>query len=404
MGDALGSIGRSFGPLFSEFGHDLAEINFKAEGASKRLNDHLQQSDIAFAFAFVGMGADIHVTSPEGEKLNVWETFKIPFLSLYGDTPAYFFDRHVMPSPWCATLYAFPEHAAFRARLPKAPSIIGVSPPGPMEPVAKKDVDFRKKEQGRLLFLKNGNDPEELVAQWRESLSTNVFLMLMEVAADLVTSMANDNGSNIDERVRRYFESRGLDVEGAIKLRLFFVAQLDDYLRRVKSNLLAKVLMDFPVDMFGHNWSHLDFSNRRIRFTPGGDYTKSAPMIRDALGMIDMSPNTDLAPHERPLRSFGSYTLCLTNRQSFFERNVKFADDFSFRFDAGEISAKVADVIAHPKRYVEVGANAAEDFRQKHPSSRFAELLLDTAATVRLVNGGRPGELQRYFAWPPASL
>jgi hypothetical protein len=403
MGDSLGAIGRSFAPLFEEHGHQLVEIDFRTDGAEV-LNNHLQGSDILLTFAFLGMGADIRITSQEGEKLNVWETFNIPYISLYGDTPAYFFDRHVMPSKWCAAMYAFPEHAALRARLPRPPTILGVSPPGPMEPVPRAEIDFRKKERGRLLFLKNGNDPEELVNQWRESLSTNIFLMLMDVAGDLVTSMGRDNGSDIDERVRRYFENRGLDVENAANLRLFFIAQLDDYLRRVKSNLLAKVLMDFPVDMFGHNWEHLDFSNKRICFTSGGDYTKSAPMIRDALGMIDMSPNTDLGAHERPLRAFGSYTLCLTNRQSFFERNVKGAEDFSFRFDGDEISSKVADVISHPKRYVEIGASAAEDFRGKYSSSRFADLLFDTAAAVRLMNGQRPGKLQTYFGWPPAAL
>jgi hypothetical protein len=404
MGDALGAIGRGFKPLFQQFGHELVEIMVGTPEGEGAFRECLQSGNVEFAFGFVGFGSDLTAANNKAETINLWQGFRIPYLSLCGDTPAYFFDRHVMPNPWCAILYAFPEHAELRARLPKRPAIIGVSPPGPMEPISKNDIDFRKKERGKLLFLKNGNDPEELVKSWKESLTGNMFLMLMEVAGDLVNSMGSDNGSNIDERVQAYFAGRGLDVKDAAKLRLFFIAQLDDYLRRVKSNLLAEVLMDFPIDMFGHNWEHLDFSKRRINFTPGGDYTRSGPMIRECLGMIDMSPNTDRAPHERPLRSFGSYTLCLTNRQSFFDENVKHADDFSFRFERDEIATKIADVIAHPKRYVEIGAEAAQDFSNKFNLSHFAELLLDTASTIRFMNGERPGPLQRYFAWPPMGV
>ena len=83
---------------------------------------------------------------------------------------------------------------------------------------------------------------------------------------------------------------------------------------------------------------------------------------------------------------------------------MKFADQFSFRFDAEEIAGKVADVIKNPKQYVEMGATAADDFRNKHSPSRFIDLLLDTAAAVRLMNGIRPGRLQTYFGWPPTTL
>ena len=404
MGDALGAIGRSYAPAFAEFGHDLVELNFTQPDAIDHLNSILQQGNVEFAFAFVGMGADMSGTTPTGEAVNLWEHYGIPFISLYGDTPAYFFDRHVMPTDLCASMYAFPEHSELRRQLPKVRGLIGNSPPGVMEPVPKISIDFKQKERGRLLFLKNGNDPDRLVAEWREALPSATFLMLMEVADALVQQMPTSNGSDIDAEVRRYFEGRGLDMSHVVHLRLFFVAQLDDYLRRVKSNLITKVLMDFPVDMYGHNWEHLDFSGKRINFTAGGDYTKSAPMIRSALGMIDMSPNTGRAPHERPLRAFGSYTLCVTNRQEFFGTHIPYADDFSFTFAADAIRARIADVIANPKRYVEMGIAVSEAFRQKFPPSQFFELLLDTAALLRFVRRGRAAPLQPYFVWPPKSV
>lgn len=404
MGDALGAIGRSFQPLFAEFGHDLLEINFAKPGAVEQLNASLQRGNISFAFAFVGMGADMKGTTSSGAVLNLWDHYGIPFISLYGDTPAYFFDRHVMPTQFCASMYAFPEHARFRRQLPAIQGLIGTSPPGVMESIPKGSIDFKTKEQGRLLFLKNGNDPDQLVSEWRQALPSAIFLMMMDVADELVRKMPESNGNDIDQQVCRYFDARGLDVSNAVRLRLFFVAQLDDYLRRVKSNLMARVLMDFPIDMYGHNWGHMDFSRKRIRFTPGGDYTQSAALIKNALGMLDMSPNTSLAPHERPLRAFGSYTLCLTNEQEFFTANVRHADEFSFTFDADSLRNLITEVIGNPKRFVELGVQVSEAFRQTFPASRFAELLIEIADVLRFVQRGRPGTLQPYFAWPPQSI
>ncbi len=404
MGDALGAIGRSFSQTFEDLGHGLREIGLHNPNWVDELNTAIQTSSVEFVFSFVGMGADIAATTGEGKAVNFWEGLNIPFISLYGDSPAYFFDRHVLPSHLCASMYAFPEHAALRKALPNVRGLIGVSPPGPLDTVSRSSLNFKVKERARLLFLKNGNDPSQLITQWQEALPTAVFLMLMEIAGELVGKLPTSNGDDIDTRVCAYFKGRGLDIDNAVRLRLFFIAQLDDYLRRIKSNLLAKVLMEFPVDMYGHNWEHLDFAGKKINFTAGGDYTRSGSMIRESLGMIDMSPNTSLGAHERPLRAFGAYTLCLTNHQEFFANNVAHAGDFTFSFDAESIRGKVADAIAHPKRYVEIGAEAAEDFRRKYPSSRFAELLLETASTLKFANGGRPGQLQPYFAWPPSSI
>ncbi len=404
MGDALGAIGRSFRPFFEELGYEFLEIGLRNERFSDLLNQIVRDTPLEFAFSFAGMGADLAGALPDGGKVNLWEEWRIPFISLFGDTPAYFFDRHVLPTTLCAAMYAFPEHLEFRKKLPMVNGLLGVSPPGPLDCVSRSSIDFRRKESGRLLFLKNGNDPEGLVEQWRNFLPPATFLMLAELASDLAARMRDDQGSQIDATVTAYFADRGLHVKDAVNLRLFFVAQLDDYLRRIKSNLLAKVLMDFPVDMYGHNWEHLDFSGKKINFTPGGDYSRSTPMIRDSLGMIDMSPNTGLAPHERPLRAFGMYTLCLTNEQEFFRKNVALSGEFLFKFDDECVRSKVADVIAHPKRYVEVGLEAAETFRTDFPRLRFAERLVETAAALRLAHGDRTGELQPYFIWPPNAL
>jgi hypothetical protein len=394
MNDALSAVGRTHRELFESLGHDFIFMNFAEPGAHEQLNRTIQEQSIELVYGTAGGGADIRGAAADGKEVNLWEAIRVPFISLKGDSPAYFFDRHVC-------LYYFPEHLDLRRRLPLTPALYGLVPPVPFDMVGKQDIDFRKKEKGKLLFLKNGNDPEKLVQAWREAIPTATFLTLTDLAGELVNGINTEIGYDIDALVTGYFLGKGWDVSEFVNLRLFFVAQLDDYLRRIKSALVADVIADFPVVIHGFNWEHFDFSGRRATFVAGGDYTQSRQQIIESLGMVDMSPNTQRAPHDRALRAFGLWTLCLTNEQRFFKEQFAKAETFSYRFEKEHLASKIADVLEHPKRYVELGVEVADQFRQNRRPQDFAQFMLDTASHIRLASGPRPAGLQDFFVWPP---
>ncbi len=404
MNDALGAATRAHQPMFERLGYEFREVNFSKPDASEVLNNSVAEGDIEFVFSAMGMGGDFRTKNQDDQDLNLWEAIHVPFISLLGDIPGYFFDRHVAATSWHAPLYFFPDHLLIRKRLPFPASICGVIPPIPFDATRSETIDFKKKESGRLLFLKNGNDPEQLVRVWREGLPAPTFLLLAELASTLASSLNSDAATDIDAAVTSAFASRGWDIEGSLQLRLLFMAQLDDYLRRVKSTMLGRVLAEFPVDIQGFNWEHVDFSGKRARHLPGGDYVASGDQIRQSLGVIDMSPNTRLAPHDRPMRAMGLHTLCLTNRQTFFEENFADWREFSFRFDEESIRDRVSSVIAKPKQFIELGRAVAEEFAKRHSPEDFGQFLIDTASHVRASNLNRPAGFQPYFVWPPAVL
>jgi hypothetical protein len=404
MNDALGAAGRAHRLLFANLGHDLVELNLGEPGAQELLSRLVQEEQVVFAYSAVGMGADIRGTTPDGNEVNFWEASRIPFISLTGDSPAYYFDRHVMPSPWHAGLYWYPEHLELRLRFKPTRAIYGAIPPFPMDFTDKREIDFRKKEQGKLLFLKNGNDPEKLVNMWRDSIPVETFVILAELASELANSVTTEVGCDIDKFVTAYFANRGWDISEYLIFRLFFVAQLDDYLRRIKSTLIANALADFPVEIHGFNWEHVDFAGKRATYVSGGDYTQSRSEIIDSLGLIDMSPNTQLAPHDRAQRAFGLCTLCVTNEQRFFKNQFKNWEMFCYRFEKDHLCEKVADVLAHPKQYVELGLDVSEQFRKSRRPEDFAQYLIDTAALIRLACGPRPEGAQNFLIWPPTKL
>ena len=401
MNDALSAGGRLHRRLFESLGHDFIFMNFAEPGAPEALNRTIREQSIEFVYGAAGAGTNMRGATADGKDLNLWEAIRVPFISLKGDSPAYFFDRHVMPSPWHACLYYFPEHLDLRRRLPMTAALYGLVPPMPFDMVEKEEIDFRKKKNGKLLFLKNGNDPAKLVQSWRQAMPPATFIMLTDIAGELVNDMNSERSFDIDALVTAYFRDRGWHITEFLNLRLFFIAQLDDYLRRIKSALVADVLADFPVEIHGFNWEHFDFSNRRATFVPGGDYTQSKQQIMESLGIVDMSPNTQRAPHDRVMRAFGLCTFCLTNEQTFFKDQFTNWESFSYRFEKDILAAKIADVLAHPKRQVELGLEIAEQFRARRRPEDFAQFMLDTASHVRLGSGPRPAGLQDFFIWPP---
>ena len=403
MGDALGSAGRDLGSIFERLGLRFVEISLAKPEAPALLNKMVNEAPIQFVFSFAGMGAEMKGTREDGKETNLWEGLRVPFLSLYGDSPSYFFDRHVLPGTFFAGLYGFPEHSHLRKRLPGVAGLLATIPPTTLDLMDKKSIDFSKKEKGKLLFLKNGNDPDWLLSAWRRSVPEPVFVMLTDLASELMSQMHTDLGNDLDALVCSSFQSKGWDIEALVNLRLFFIAQLDDYLRRLKSTFIVEALLDLPIEIHGYNWEHVDFSNRRAKLITVADYAKSKSLIKESLALLDMSPNTAMAPHDRPTRAFGMYTLCLTNEQEYFNRNLPLHDAFSFRFEEESLKSKVSEVLSNPRRSVELGIEVAESFNNGREPEVLGRFLMDTASNIRLANAGRLPDLPDYFVWPPAT-
>jgi len=402
-GDALAGAGRVRRQIFERLGHQFIEINFAQEGAIRLLEQVINAGGVDFAFTLGGIMTDLTATMPDGSSKNGWELSRIPLISIQGDTPAYYFDRHIS-LPMIANIYAFPEHHQFRRRLPQVNGILGVSPLHAANPLSPHDMDIAAKRSGKIVFLKNGNDPKKLRHIWRQAFSPTHYGWLMDLADALVVHINNPATYDIDGIVVQYFSDKGLDVNFAIKLRLLFVAQLDDYLRRVKSTMMAEALLDFPIEIHGLNWDHVDFQGRRAILVPSADYVKSDTLIKEALAVLDMSPNTGQLPHERAMRSFDFNTLCLTNEQQFFQENFSQHAEFSFRFEPESLRDRVADVLDRPEKYVELGVEVSTEYQRRYPAEHWGVYMQDVAAMIRAnaatgMQGGQP-----YFKWPPNLL
>jgi hypothetical protein len=406
-GGALNATALSFADMYRAHGYDFEFIDPKTDSEVKRFKEILHLKKVSFAMGMAGFTYDATLPKKDGTNVNLWETLGIPFFSLLGDAPSYFFDRHVSLTPAHALLYGFPDHLVLRKRLPCIKGAIATMPPVAMNAVPFESIDFAKKLEGRLLFLKNGNDAPALVRAWQQSLPPNVAKALIEMADALTNGDAIDecHGTQIDDMIIAYYAQCGIDIDTLPKLRVLLHAHLDDYARRIKSALIARTLMDFPVVIHGENWEHLDFSKKRCTFIPGSDFERSNQMMRESLGVIDMSPNTGLALHDRVTRSFGAYTYCMTNEQQILSEALpSLHQQMTFRFNRDSIAERVNEAINNPRRTIEIGAEGAEIFRARYTEENFVNFTALLADSVRQAMAPRPENLQEFIVWPPTLL
>ena len=359
------------------------------------------------AMTIGGMNADSTIKTPDGKHGNLWEHLHIPCLSVMGDAPFYFLDRHILPSNAHGLAYGFADHVMLRKRLPHPKGLLAVMPPACLNVERFESVDFTAKQKGKLLFLKNGNDAPRLVDIWKRTLSPEMASALIEIADALTVGDAIDEcfGTHIDDMVLAYFAERGFDIEAMPALRVLLDAHLDDYVRRIKSTMIAEVLSDYPVVIHGENWEHMDFSAKRCTFIPGSDWETSRGMIRNALGLIDMSPNTAYGLHDRVTRAFGTYTLCLTNEQQFVTDLLpSHHAQMTYRFNRESIGARVEYILENPRAALELGVATSEIFQQHYTASNLVRCTILAAETIRLSISSRRPEMQDFVVWPPTRL
>jgi hypothetical protein len=364
--------------------------------------DRITGGEVAFALTFLGIGQDIAASrDPARAPENIWEAFRVPLLKFHGDLPAYFSDRHRDVPHNSVNLYHAKEFAHFRRRwLPGIKTLTAVVPPLPLSPIDRRSLDVSERRGGKLVFLKNGNSPDELEKLWLDRLPHSVAARLRRMAREIEKIGLKPGLLHIGDFVAEFLASEGIEPESATELLLFASAQMDDYLRRVKSLLIAKALLDLPVLVQGNLWQHVDFHGRKAQLVDGEDFRATQKVFSSQLGVIDMSANVDTWPHDRVQRAAGSFATVLTNKQGWLADNFPGFDELTFEFDHASIKSRISDVIAHPEKYLELGVAFGDRFRSLYTGAAFANFVVDIAELATLHSGSERPVIQPFFVWP----
>lgn len=368
---------------------DLRESDWRASF------DALAGIPIWFAFAPFGVGELFWAEG--GTMTSPWADAGIPVVRLYGDTPAYFPLRHIQPFANSINAYGHVEHHEYFVRWfsPKAPSV--TLPLFPFDRVAKGSVDVASKMAGTIIFPKNGNCPDKLAANWRKSLPPEIFRALRAVAEEADASL--DGYFDSGEAILRYFARMDIDLSENRRLANYLVAQIDDHLRRRKSTMIARSLLDLPVTIRGDNWEHVDFSGHRAKYDPDSDYVRTRELLDKSMAIIDMSPNTQRGPHDRVLRAAGRQTAFLTNRTKFYTEGFPRASTFTFQFTPESVRECIERALSRPRETVELGLDQAVRMGELLTVERYVDQVLTVVDACALACGGRPDGTQDFVSY-----
>jgi hypothetical protein len=399
--DAIRGMMEAYGQALSAAGLAIVHVSPEPEELQYAASQ-VAAGTVAFAITWLGIAQDLSAKfGSDPTPRNLWDACAVPLVKFQGDIPAYFSNFHLDQPSTAANLYHAAEFLHFRRRwLPDAKSMAGLVPPLPLDPCERRGVDVTGRRNGRLVFLKNGNSPEELQGLWHERLPLSIFQLINGMASTATPIATKAGVFYVGDFVAEYLHSEKIDPESVRYLIPFFSAQLDDYLRRIKSKMIAEAILDFPVVIQGRLWQHLDIAGRRATLLEGQDYVNSRRIYLNELGIIDMSPNVDTSPHERVQRAAGAYGLVLTNRQGWLSERFAGYDDLTFEFSPESIKARVADVLSKPGRYLDLAISFGERFRELYTANAFADCVVKAAELAALQSFREKPVLQPFFIWP----
>jgi len=365
--------------------------------------DLIKQGAVWCALTWLGILQNLSVNEERsGTAVNAFDAFGVPLVKLQGDLPAYLEPRHWDIPLNTINLYQAEEFVHYRRRwLPRATALTSLVPPIPMTPMNRDRVDLTTRRRGKLHFLKNGNSPAGLRDLWRSRLPTSTASLLVAMAEEIERVGTKARPFHIGDFVADFLLASHAICDPPSQLIAFISTQMDDYLRRVKSTMIAESILDLPVVVQGSYWSHVDFVGRRAQLVEGQDVDASQAIVEHQLGVIDMSANVDTWPHDRVQRAAGSFALVLTNRQGWLSQHFPGFDGLTFDFEPESIRERVHDAILHPERYIEQALEFGTRFRDVYPREAFSERLTELVDLARLLWNEPKPSLQPFFSWPP---
>jgi hypothetical protein len=398
-GNALEQLIREQARPFAKHASALHFFDLNSTNWRQQVLDVLEMP-VWFAMSHFGVGQDFNLSS-NGRSVNAWAAHGIPFLRLYGDTPAYFPDRHAHQYPGSINVYSDKAHHGFYTRWFEHKTLSLTMPHTLIDPLEFEQADFDAKLKGKIIFPKNGNSPDELIDYWRSTLPRSITSILLNLAEESVSQDSIGREPRLDERLINDLAARQINPGFEPATLLFMVAQLDDYLRRYKSTLIARALLDLPVIIRGKSWGHLDFSGRRATYDPDSDMGRTQRLIDQAPALVDMSPNTQSSTHDRIRRAAGRWTAFLTDETEFLMAHFNLPHRFTFKLEPDSIQAIVSQYIDRPQDAIEMGIEQSRRLRQIYDEDQYIDAITQVVALASLTIGNRPKGTQNFVNFPP---
>lgn len=343
---------------------DLSEANWQT-----KLVEAVTPDDFRFAFLTSGIGTYLQ---EDGE--NFWVRRKVPVFNLQLDHPAYRQAMHQGAPANVVQGYMFRDHAVFQRDHVGVPNIVTSIHFGVPE-LPEPGIEAGPP---RIVFPKTGGDPKQLENVWR-ALPTRLAALIF----DLVDEAGLANCASFVPALAKVAGAHGFELRPYDKLARFLLAQLDDYIRRSKSTMIATALKSLPVDIYGRDWEHVTASGEgRARFHGAVPYPEVERAIAGATATVTMNPNIDLSAHDRFFLALGAGKMPLSDRNAFSRAHFPDLVPYGFDFSPESIAEAIERVLHAPQQARDVAQAAKLSGRLRLPLEAAARHIFECAQLV----------------------
>jgi hypothetical protein len=363
-------------------GLEMIEISLSDADWQQRLQTTLNTRRVRFVFCTSGIGVAIDIN---GE--NLWTKLKLPVFSLLLDHPAYFAKQHVTQPENVVLGYMFADHALFQAQAVRADNIVTTLHYGiPELPVAP-----LLSGPPRVILAKTGNAPAALAADWRAAPKLERILHDALDEIDLF-GKGNAHAAAFPGVLAKAAAARNIYLQPYGRLTRFLIAQLDDYIRRLKSTAMAQALRGFEVDVFGRAWEHIDISGARAKFHGPLDYAALEAQLAGATASLTMNPNIDFSAHDRFFTALGAGIMPISDGNAYTAQNFPELAPYLFDFRPGRLEAVLERVFAAPEAARALARDVRRRARPAHGVEVAARDILETMSAAAMAATARPGQ------------
>jgi len=347
----------------TSLGCDPVRIDLRDEALTqKQLGAALQtytREHILFGITFHGFGTSIGEGSPNG---NIWEHYRIPILSLMADHPCYNIKRHSNPSPAIMQVYGTHDFLDFNTTYLQTPHRKAYVPWGTFS----YGYEPRKKEPQAgnvplIIFPKSGGNPFELEEKWKAL----PIIMQRVIYGALDDYWGQNETQSVVPSVLHSADASGVELRHDVPLLSFFVTQLDDFTRRVKSTAVIKSLLGSPVTLYADKIEHIDTRGARARLLPPVPYQELIAEYQKALAIVSITPNVDHCPHDRLFAAFGSGALPISDKNLWIEKECPDLLPYCYDFKQNGVARIVDKVMADPVTAAQIAWTISQQQRAR---------------------------------------
>jgi len=282
----------------------------------------------------------------------LYEIIDVPFVGLMFDDPAYYPQRHQVPSRHLALLFTDDDHLAASLRLspamsPRGRFRFGVRPPTEAPtPHSARDI--------ALLFVKSPGDPELARREWH-ALPPALRTILNDVADATVWRSDQSLWSVVHARLAD--DGLVAGIEHGVGMATL-VARVDHYVRLARAQRVVRALAPFPALIVGSGWrAHLPRDARAtvLDTCPMHD---TLALMSSARVVVNVQPNNRYAPHERAL--FGMQRGCCVLTDAATPLRDALGEEHIRAFDwSDDLEDVIASLVQKPDEGEAIGLRAA---------------------------------------------